>query len=149
MPTKEECMIARIIVACLLLTTLAACGGASVSPDDVFAKFKAAGLEAENATPMDAKMYGLAPLLCQDGARRFIIPSLGTTAEGDGQGGRLFICKDEADATKLKTYYDKIAEASALFHSWTYQKGGVMVQINGDLDQAKAEQYGKVIAALP
>jgi hypothetical protein len=36
-----------------------------------------------------------------------------------------------------------------IFHSWTYQKGSVILQLNGSLDQAKADEYGKVIAALP
>jgi hypothetical protein len=132
-----------LLVVAVLMT---ACGGttASVSPDDLVAKFKAAGLEAETVTHMQPKDYGLAPLLCQDGARRFLVPSLGAD-----QGGRLYVCGSDADATKLKTYYDKVGEASAAFHSWTYQKGGVLVQLNGQLDQTKADKYGAVIAALP
>ncbi len=92
---------------------------------------------------MDAEAYGMAPLLCQEGARRFLVPSL-----GEDSGGRLFVCKDEKQAIALKTYYDKLGESSALFHSWTYQKGGVILQLNGSLDQAKADEYGKVIAGL-
>lgn len=125
---------------------MVACGGspaASVLPDDVIAKFKAAGLEAEQASAMDPQAYGMAPLLCQDGARRFLIPSL-----GEEQGGRLFVCKDEKEAATLKTFYDKLGESSALFHSWTYQKGGVLVQLSGSLDQAKADEYGKIITGL-
>lgn len=49
----------------------------------------------------------------------------------------------------MKTFYDKLGESSAIFHSWTYQKGSVILQLNGSLDQAKADEYGKVIAALP
>lgn len=92
---------------------------------------------------MDPQAYGMAPLLCQDGARRFLIPSL-----GEEQGGRLFVCKDEKEAATLKTFYDKLGESSALFHSWTYQKGGVLVQLSGSLDQAKADEYGKIITGL-
>jgi hypothetical protein len=135
----------RGILFLIVALVLVACGGApAVTPDDVLSRFKAAGLEAETPTAMDAKAYGLAPLLCQDGARRFLIPSL-----GPDNGGRLFVCGSEGDAAKLKTYYDKLGESSAAFHSWTYQKGGVLVQLNGALDQAKADKYGAVIAALP
>lgn len=130
----------------VLALLLAGCGGggaAAVSPDDVIAKFKAAGLEAEGAAKMTPDMYGPAPLLCQDGARRFMTPAL-----GEDKGGRLFVCASETDAAKLKTYYDELGKASALFHSWTYQKGGVLVQLNGELDQATADKYGAVISGL-
>jgi hypothetical protein len=126
----------RFVACCLLIVTLAACGGspvAAVSPDDVIAKLKAAGLEAETPSAMQPADYGPAPLLCQEGARRFLIPSIGAD-----KGGRLFVCASEGDAAKLKTYYDELGKASAIFHSWTYQKSGVLVQINGDLDPAKA-----------
>lgn len=131
----------------LMVVVLASCGGPgapTITAEDVLGQFKAAGLEAESPTKMTPKDYGVAPLLCQDGARRFLIPSLGTN-----KGGRLYVCTNQDDATKLKTFYDKAGEGSALLHSWTYQKGSVIVQINGDLDQAKADQYGAVIAALP
>lgn len=137
-------MTRRIIAALCCALVLAACGAqATIAPDDVIAKFKAAGLEAEQSSAMDAKAYGMAPLLCQEGARRFLIPSL-----GEDNGGRLFVCNDAGDAAKLKTYYDELGKASALFHSWTYQKGGIVLQLNGSLDQAKADAYGKVVAGL-
>lgn len=131
-----------ILALALLLT---ACGGSAavISPDDVIAKFKAAGLDAEQPAKMTPDMYGPAPLLCQDGARRFLLPALGAD-----KGGRLFVCANEADAGKLKTYYDELGKGSALFHSWTYQKGGVLVQLNGELDQATADKYGTVISGL-
>jgi hypothetical protein len=133
-----------MIVATLVLLT--ACGGSapSRSPEDVIAKFKAAGLEAESPAKMDAHAYGAAPLVCQDGARRFLIPSL-----GQDKGGRLFVCGDASDATKLKTYYDELGKSSALLHSWTYQKDAVILQLNGDVPQAMADRYGAVINALP
>lgn len=130
----------------LLLVILVGCGGTSVSavtPDDVLSKFKAAGLEAEGAVPMTAQDYGVAPLLCQDGARRFLIPSLGAN-----KGGRLYVCASTDDATKLKTFYDKAGEGSAILHSWTYQKGNVVVQINGDLPEEQARKYEAVVSAL-
>ena len=137
----------RLPIIVLFVALLAACGGApaaATSPEDILSKFTAAGLEAETPTKMQAADYGPAPLLCQEGARRFLTPSL-----GPDNGGRLFVCSDAADAGKLKAYYDELGKASALFHSWTYQKGGVLVQLNGELEQAKADAYGKVIADLP
>lgn len=136
----------RLSIVALLCILLAGCGGSptTTSPEAILSKFTAAGLEAEAPTKMQAADYGPAPLLCQEGARRFLTPSL-----GPDNGGRLFVCGDAADAGKLKAYYDELGKASALFHSWTYQKGGVLVQLNGELEQAKADAYGKVIADLP
>jgi hypothetical protein len=137
----------RVIVFALGVLLLAACGGApaaAVTPEQVLAQIKAAGLEAESPSAMQASDYGPAPLLCQDGARRFLIPSMGAD-----KGGRLYVCANADDAAKLKTYYDEMGKASALFASHTFQKGGVLVQINGDLDKAVADKYGAVVAALP
>ena len=136
-----------VLVCIALALLLAACGGspsATVTPDQVLQQFKAAGLEVGTVTTMAPADYGPAPLLCQDGARRFLIPSL-----GEDKGGRLFVCAAAGDAAKLKTYYDALGTSSALFHSWTYQKGGVLLQINGELDQAKADAYGASVQTLP
>jgi hypothetical protein len=111
--------------------------------DDIIARFKLAGLEAENAYPMQPQDYGFAPYLCSDAARRFFIPSL-----GPDKGRRLYKCKNTADASKLKKYYDDLGKQSALFFSWTYQNRGVLVQLNGELSATKAAAYGSVIAAL-
>lgn len=132
-----------LLAPCVLL--LLSCGGApGMGPDDILARFKSAGLEVGEAKQIEPKTYGLAPLLCQEGSRRFLIASL-----GEDKGGRLFVCSAEEDAGKLKAYYDELGKASALFHSWTYQNKGVLLQIPGDLEQTKAESYGKVIAELP
>lgn len=139
-------MLRRIFIV-LALFLLAACGGApaaAITPDQVLSQIKAAGLEAESVSTMEAGDYGMAPFLCQEGARRFLIPSL-----GEDNGGRLFVCANADDATKLKTYYDELGKASAMFFSHTYQKGGVVVQLNGQLDKATADKYGAVVAALP
>lgn len=115
-----------------------------ITADSIIARFKAAKLEAANPRPMEPADYGYAPYLCSADARRFFIPSLGA-----GNGGRLFVCQDEADAARLKKYYDDLGASSAAFFSWTYQKRGVLVQLNGSLPPTKAAGYGAVIAALP
>ena len=75
-----------------------------------------------------------------------IIPSLGKTAAGDDQGGRIFVCDNGDDLKKLQDYYVKLGQASALFYSHTYAKGPVLVQINGQIDKSVADKYG---AAIP
>lgn len=138
-------MIKRVCLVGLAVLSLMGCGSSvpNVTPDDILAKFKAAGLEAESATPMQIKDYGAAPLLCQNGATHFLIPSLCSDC-----GAHMFVCDNSSDAIKLKMYYDNLGKASAILHSWTYQHNGVILQINGDLDQSKADQYGEIIENL-
>ena len=132
----------RILFTMLLLSTLlAACGGKSqvtTTPEDVIAAFKAAGLEAENAYAMAKEDYGLAPAVC-DGYR-FIIPSL-----GEDSGGRVYVCSKAGDQKELVTFYTELGK-SPLFFSWVFEKGSVVVQINGDLDEVTAKKYE---AAIP
>lgn len=73
-------------------------------------------------------------------------PHCGVVANLQGYGGKEQLFLDLP--IQLKTYYDELGKASALFHSWTYQKGGVLVQLNGELDQATADKYGAVVAGL-
>lgn len=138
---------ARLLSMLLLLPLLlSACGGTAktVQAADVLAAFKAAGLEAEQAHAMTKADYGMAPMLCQDGAQRFLIPSLGTST-----GGRVFVCSSPSDRDALKAFYDKLAQASALFFSWTFVRGQVLVQINGDLPEAQARKYEAALNSMP
>lgn len=82
--------------------------------------------------------YRLAPMVC-DGYR-FMIPSL-----GEDKGGRVFVCSDATEQEKLANYYTELGKSSAILFSWVLQKGNVLVQINGDLDEAAAKQYEQAI----
>ncbi len=83
--------------------------------------------------------YGMAPFVCTGTA--CFIPSLGAD-----NGGRVYTCDNTKDRDALATFYTDAAKASALFFSWVYVKGNVVVQINGDLPEDKARQYE---AAIP
>lgn len=117
---------------------LSACGS-SVTGEDVVTAFKNAGLEAESTSAMTKDDYGFGPYVCT--GTRFLIPSLGADS-----GGRIFICDNAEDLASLKSYYDELGKSSAVFFSWTFVKGDVLVQINGDLPEEKARQYE---AAIP
>jgi len=110
--------------------------------DDVLQAFKDAGLEAENPREMTKDDYGLAPMKAQE-AKRFFIPSLGEDA-----GGRVFSFNNVADLKQTKEYYDSLGKESAMFFSWTIEKGNILVQINGDLPKEEYEKYKKVLDEL-
>ena len=57
-----------------------------------------------------------------------------------------FKSKDDLDRTEA--YYDDLGKASALFFSWTFVKGNLLVQINGDLPDAQAHAYEAALNTL-
>jgi hypothetical protein len=128
-------LISWVILTAFLLTSC----GQQVTGDDVIKSFKAAGLEAETPTAMTKDDYGLAPYVCQ--GTHFFTPSIDPEA-----GGRAFICENSEDLQLLSDYYTDLGKTSALFFSWVFVKGNVLVQINGDLPEEKARQYE---AAIP
>ncbi|HBY93183.1 MAG TPA: stress protein [Chloroflexi bacterium] len=124
----------------ILVTT--ACGNNNgsqkITADDVVTAFKNAGLEAESTTKMTKDDYGMAPFVCE--GTRFLIPSL-----GDDSGGRIFICEKKEDLDNLAKYYNDLGKSSAMFFSWVFTKGSVLVQINGDLAEDTAKKYEQAI----
>jgi hypothetical protein len=105
----------------------------------VAAAFKAAGLEADSVHPLTREEYKLAPYVCT--GTRFLIPSLGPET-----GGRIFVCPNQEDLALLSDFYTEMGRASAMLSSWLFPKGLVLVQITGELPDAKARQYE---AAIP
>ena len=106
--------------------------------DSIVDEFENSGLEFEDATHMGPSDYGAAPFLC-DG-EHFFIPSL-----GGGAGGRVFVCKKKADRDRLASYYRELGKSSALFFSWVFVKGNVVLQLNGNLDEHTAKEYASTI----
>jgi hypothetical protein len=108
---------------------------------NVLAAFKANGLEAENTFAMTPKDYGLAPYLGR--GTRFLIPSLCAEC-----GGRIFDFDNQADLAKVENYYVTMGKSSAIFWSWTFKNGNVLLQINGDLPEAQAFRYRDILMSF-
>jgi hypothetical protein len=115
---------------------------AQFTSGQVVEAFKSAGLEAENPRPMTKDDYGLAPYVALEGTR-FLIPSLCSDC-----GGRIMSFATEQDLNKTRDYYVTLGQKSAAFYSWTFVKGNILVQINGDLPEAKARQYEAALENL-
>lgn len=115
---------------------------AKLLPINVVLAFQDAGLEAEQPRAMTRDDYGLAPLLAIEGLR-FLIPSLGPDS-----GGRVMRFESQEDLQKTKQYYDELGRSSAAFFSWTFAEGLTLVQINGELPDAKARRYEAVLGGL-
>ena len=129
-------MAIRGLAAALLVVTSAV--RADPTTADILAAFAAAGLPVASAGRMQPKDYGFAPYVCT--GERFLIPAL-----GPDNGGRVFVCPNMQDRDALAEYYRGLARVSAAFFSWVFPVGNSLVQINGDLDEAKAHAYERAI----
>lgn len=104
--------------------------------------FITAGLEASSPRPMTVDDYGFAPLVAIEGTR-FLIPSLCAEC-----GGRILSFASLEDLEKSRAYYVDLGRESAAFYSWTFVKDNILVQINGDLPEEKAQQYEAALNAM-
>lgn len=141
------CCSSVLLIPILLLGVffLISCGGSSFqkwSSQQAVEVLQGAGLEVENPTPMTKDDYGLAPMIATE-ATRFFIPSL-----CDDCGGRVFAFENADDLEAMQTYYEKLAEGSAIFFSWVFVKDNILVQINGDMPEEQARQYETALANL-
>lgn len=140
------CCSSVLLIPLLLLAALWLVGcGASFqkwTSSQATEAFVAAGLEAENLTPMTKDDYGMAPLVAVEGTR-FFVPSI-----CDDCGGRVMAFDSQEDLDAVKEYYVKLGEGSALFFSWVFVKDNLLVQINGDLPEEQARQYEAALNSL-
>lgn len=102
--------------------------------DQAAQSIDAAGLEFVSPAPMTKDDYGMAPMLGQ--GTRFLVPSICADC-----GGRLFVFDNQGDLEKMKSYYEGLAQQSAMFFSWVFTRDNILIQINGDLPEEQALKY--------
>lgn len=61
------------------------------------------------------------------------------------QGGRVFIFESQDDLEVLQNYYEGLGRGSGMWYSHVFAEGNVLLQINGELPKAKAEEYEAVL----
>lgn len=110
--------------------------------EQALAAFTAAGLEVVDPRPMTKDDYGMAPMTALNGVI-FTVPSICSDCHA-----RLFSCNSQSDLDALKSYYDEMGKASALFFSWTFAKDNLLLQINGDATEELARKYESVLNSL-
>ena len=136
-----------IRIAILFILLVSACSPAS-SPfkkwtsSQAGAAINSAGLEYSGAKPMTKADYGMAPMTAIEGTH-FLIPSLCADC-----GGRIFSFASQGDLDATQAYYVNLGKGSAALFSWVYAKDNILVQINGDLAEAKAKQYQEALNNL-
>lgn len=60
-------------------------------------------------------------------------------------GGRVFTFESQDDLEVLQSYYEGLGEAGGMFYSHVFVEDNVLLQINGELPKAKAEEYEAVL----
>lgn len=62
--------------------------------------------------------------------------------------GVLLVFKDPAALEKMRAYYVGLGKSLPQYKSWVFVQGNVLLQINGEVPEAKAKEYAAVLDAL-
>jgi hypothetical protein len=75
-------------------------------------------------------------------SRKFVIPTQGDPTLGSGI---VFSVRNERDLQELQNYYATLGKALPQYNSWIFVKDNLLLQIDGDVPEAVAKQYGKAL----
>ncbi len=124
----------------------------TLTPTPVFARWSAIevmrtikdiNLEAEQVHLLNPQEYGSLPPLAIE-AIRFSTPSLCPNC-----GGTILSFDDPIALQTIKTYYTQInPQDDPTLSSWVFEKDNILIQLSGELSEARALQYGSVLIRL-
>lgn len=167
-------VVAALILAPLWYFVLSPALAAVRTPtsEDVVRSFEEQGLEVGTYYEIDAETQreeqSPVPRTYRD-ATRFTIPSLQDAHQAriptplgpDGrpvpesgipklpdepdQGGRVFTFENQDDLEAVRSYYEGLPRVAGFLESHVYVEGNVLLQINGDLPEDRAEAYGAAL----
>lgn len=139
--------IKAVLLSALVAVILAGCSGVSgastkLTSGDVVDGFKDAGLTVEDKREMSKDDYGMAPMKAADGTM-FTVPFV-----CEDCNVRVMSFKKDADLKQTKAYYDDLGAESAMFFSWTIEHANILVQLSGDMEEEKVEEYREVVEGM-
>jgi hypothetical protein len=73
---------------------------------------------------------------------QFVIPAQGDSTRARGV---IFSFQTESELQMVKEYYTRLGNMLPSYKSWLFVKGNLLLQINGEVPQAIAEQYGAAL----
>jgi hypothetical protein len=126
-------------------TTQATTTASTPEPGEVIQAFQNAGLEVGETYPVEEEPGWDETLVPKryTQAVRFTIPSLGFSAVGRDQGGRVFVFDSEEDLAAVRNFYEGLDDPTARPH--VYVEDQVLLQIANNLPRAEADRYGAVL----
>lgn len=108
----------------------------NVTVGKVIEEFKVAEIEAEEPSDLPEKEFENT----RKEAKRILVPAL-----GEDSGGRIFEFKNKEDLEQAKKYYDDLGNGNQMLFSHTYAKGNLLLQMNGDMEDAEFKTYKEVM----
>jgi len=104
--------------------------------------FVAAGLECADARPTTDDDFAFLPYMEVEG-QYFTLPSLCSKC-----GGQVLVFADWNDLQVTRTHYELLGKSLRAFRSWVFVRDNVLVQMNRDVDAARAREYESALLAL-
>ena len=142
-------VVLSVLVGILLLT---ACGApAGYNAQDVVDAFRVAGLEVEGVKtiPVTKANFGLCPMYAI-AAVDFEIPSVCLGPQTISCGARVFVfaASDKAGLEKTRDFFAAIGKSSAMFFTWLLIHDNILVEMSGDVPEAKVKQYQDALDSM-
>lgn len=69
-------------------------------------------------------------------------------SERDNERGLLLVFRDRTALEKMRAYYLELNDSLPRYRSWLFVRDNVLLQINGEVSEARANEYGQVLELL-
>ena len=142
-------MMATVLLLCVALGLAASCGGSTPTSTEVVEAFEEEGLPVENTQLLSEDPEwgtGMVPKTENEGTR-FEIP--GRSTLGEPAQGLVFTYESREDLDVMKRYYETLNDSGGgMFYSHLYNKGLVLIRIDGTVPKNEADRYGEVLERM-
>lgn len=128
-----------------------------VTHEEIFEIFEDNDLNVFEPVEMKAEDFGFAPFI-KTGYRFGVEENPNIKGEHASElyteeemenlkylGARLFISNDQDGLDKLASYYEDLAKESAIFYSHVHKQDGILLQMNGDIDEEIFDEYVELL----
>lgn len=128
-----------LLTVAFLCASMVGCGlGGNQNSEEIVQAFEEAGLTVVDPRPVEDEDLGMAPQTFEEGTHFVADPE-------EDLGAKVFTYESEEDLEKMQDFYEGF---SGFLTSHVYTEGLTLLQINGQLRKAKADQYGEILEKM-
>jgi len=140
---QAKARIAQILVWALALP-LFGCGPsfAQWQSREIIDAFESAGLDVQDLRVLTDEDYGSAPAVAREGIS-FVIPA---GCPCDDGAARVFSFASRPDLNQMRAYHEE--RARDLYSVRVFVKDNILMMITGDLPEAEAKEYERILNDL-